>query len=51
MDPKQIATSSSLMEKVNPELFEHIAGDTGHLLKNDNILDKEVKKMTDIDLS
>ena len=39
------------MEKINPGLFEHIAGDTTHLLKNDNILDKEVKKMTDIDLT
>lgn len=41
MDPKQMATSSKLMEKVNPELFDSSVGDTLALLKNENIFDKE----------
>ena len=41
LDPKQLATSSKLMEKINPEMFRATAGDTTQLLKNDNILDKE----------
>jgi serine/threonine protein phosphatase PrpC len=51
MDPKQMATSSKLMEKVNPELFEAKVGDTQALLKNENIMDKECQEMSKIELS
>ena len=51
MDPKQMATSSKLMEKVNPELFEAAAGDTAALLRNDNIMDKESQQMSKIELT
>ena len=51
LDPKQLATSSKLMEKINPELFQATAGDTEQLLRNDNILDKECQEMSNINLS
>ena len=46
-----MATSSKLMEKVNPELFEAAAGDTRALLKNENIFDKECQEMSNVRLT
>lgn len=51
LDPKQMATNGTLMEKINPELFNAKVGDTENFLKNDNIFDKECQQMSNIELS
>lgn len=39
------------MQKINPQLFETASGDTAALLANDKIIDSEVKKLNNIELT
>ena len=51
LDPKQLATSSQIMQKINPSLFDQRIGDTDKLLDDEALLDQECKNLGNLPLS